>query len=1041
MADPDFAVPTLNHLQEDLQIANIALDIVSALVVIMDRQGRIVRFNRTCEEITGYRFEQVQGRHVWDVFLVPEEVDGVKRVFDQLAERGIPQQAENHWLTKDGDRRLVAWTNSTLLDENAQVKWVIATGVDITEQRQAEADLHEANELLEARVQERTKELAQANRALLAQVAERERAEQQLQERVDFEELVTAISSNFISLSPEEIDEGIANALQAIGEFAQVDRSYLFRFWGDNTMSNTHEWCAEGIAPQMPRLARLPMDVLAWSNAQLRQGRIVHIPDISALPDEAAPERAEFARQGTKSLIAVPLIYRDETLGLIGFDSVRARKTWAEDGIRLLRIVGGIIANALEHKRALERQAAQNRFLELLATGAGFSTTLHSLVEVIEEQWPGMEGLILLLDKDRQHLHYGAAVSLPQEYLDSIEGLKIGPLVGSCGTASHCKKRVIVEDIAVDPRWDGLRSLALKYGFRACWSEPVISSEGEVVATFAMYYRSPRAPTEDELRTIEMAAHLVGVAVEFKEAQDALKESQERFQAAAESANDLIYELDPVTGKLEWFGNIDAKLGYPTGHIPHTLEGFMRTLHPDDHDRVLNAIKRHLATHEPFHEEYRLRDQDGDWRYWDDRGTAFWDEQDHAFKMVGACTDITERIHAYQMLEQRVEERTRELRTLLNVLHNVTSTLELQPLLELILDQLRSVVDYTGASVMALQGNALSVVAYRGVIAQEQALQIRFSLDKDSANRQVITEKRPIIISDTRQSSSEARSFQVSVKQRPDVPLGYIASWMGVPLIAHDTVIGMLSFDHSQPNHYTERHAALVMAFANEAAIAIENAQLYEQAQELAAVEERQRLARELHDSVTQSLYGVTLYAEAAARLLSGEQRERAEEYLHTLGVTAREALREMRLLIFELRPPLLEKEGLVNALRARLEAVEGRAGLQVHLDAQENLHLPVEVEKEIYRIVQEALNNVLKHSEARSISIELRRTKDTMWVQVTDDGIGFDLRQDSYGMGLPGMRERVELLHGQLELESAPGEGTCVKISVPVGHAKGELT
>jgi signal transduction histidine kinase len=263
---------------------------------------------------------------------------------------------------------------------------------------------------------------------------------------------------------------------------------------------------------------------------------------------------------------------------------------------------------------------------------------------------------------------------------------------------------------------------------------------------------------------------------------------------------------------------------------------------------------------------------------------------------------------------------------------------------------------------------------------------------------------------------------------------------MGVPLVARDRVIGMLSLDHSKPNFYEPRHAALAMAFANEAAVAIENAQLYEQAQELAAVEERQRLARELHDSVTQSLYSVTLYAEATARLLENAQGERAQEYLHTLGTTAREALREMRLLIFELRPPLLEQEGLMAALQTRLEAVEGRAGLQVQFEADEDLCLPYDFQKEIYRIAQEALNNVLKHAEANMVTVRLTRKRSLVTLEVVDDGTGFDTRQSRHGgMGLSGMRERVALLNGRLQIDSAPGEGTRVQIKVPCTNVGGE--
>ena len=154
--------------------------------------------------------------------------------------------------------------------------------------------------------------------------------------------------------------------------------------------------------------------------------------------------------------------------------------------------------------------------------------------------------------------------------------------------------------------------------------------------------------------------------------------------------------------------------------------------------------------------------------------------------------------------------------------------------------------------------------------------------------------------------------------------------------------------------------------FADQAAIAIENGRLTQEVERIAVMEERNRLARDLHDSVTQSLYGVSLYAEAAARRLTSGIIRVFEDNLQELRKTALDALKEMRLLIFELRPPLLEKEGLEAALQARLDAVEGRAGLKTELHVGISERLPGNIEEGFYRIAQEALNNVLKHAQAR---------------------------------------------------------------------------
>jgi signal transduction histidine kinase len=268
----------------------------------------------------------------------------------------------------------------------------------------------------------------------------------------------------------------------------------------------------------------------------------------------------------------------------------------------------------------------------------------------------------------------------------------------------------------------------------------------------------------------------------------------------------------------------------------------------------------------------------------------------------------------------------------------------------------------------------------------------------------------------------------------------HIRSWMAVPLMVKDQVIGEIAFEHTQPNFFTAQHAGFALAVANQAAVMIENARLYAKAQEAAALEERGRLARELHDSVTQSLYSVTLYAEAAARLLDAGEQRRAAEHLRELRDTAQEALREMRLLIFELRPLALEKSGLGEALHGRMEAVEARSGIKTHLQVEGEENIAFNEKVALYRIAQETLNNVLKHAHAGNLWVSLQFDEEHTCLEVADDGVGFELRlaSESGGMGLPGIRERIQRLAGILNIESAPGAGTRVYITIPRSAGNG---
>ena len=205
--------------------------------------------------------------------------------------------------------------------------------------------------------------------------------------------------------------------------------------------------------------------------------------------------------------------------------------------------------------------------------------------------------------------------------------------------------------------------------------------------------------------------------------------------------------------------------------------------------------------------------------------------------------------------------------------------------------------------------------------------------------------------------------------------------------------------------------------------------------QDMAVSEERNRLARELHDSVTQLLYSVTLYAEAAAELLDSGETQTAAGHLRELRDTAQEALREMRLLIFELHRPALGQGGLVEALQARLDAVERRGGMHAELLVEGSEQISQPVQAELYNIAQEALNNALKHAHANSVVIHLRFGENATDMDISDDGVGFEPAevQKKGGFGIPGMQERSQQIGGTLRIKSVQGKGTTVIVHIPV--------
>ncbi len=266
-------------------------------------------------------------------------------------------------------------------------------------------------------------------------------------------------------------------------------------------------------------------------------------------------------------------------------------------------------------------------------------------------------------------------------------------------------------------------------------------------------------------------------------------------------------------------------------------------------------------------------------------------------------------------------------------------------------------------------------------------------------------------------------------------------AFLAVPLHANGDIIGVFEVV-DKPGGFVQDDIRIIGLFANQAAINIEHARLNQQAGQVAVLEERQRLARELHDSVVQSLYSMALYADAAALALAAGKQDVTVQHLHELRDTARSTMYDMRLLIFELHPPVLEEEGLVTALRLRLAAVEARAGVRADLKVEGERRLPIGVEQELYRIAQEVLNNIMKHARAQNVTLLLQFVDGVVKLQVHDDGVGFDPRSalTSGGMGLRSIAARAAKIGGHVTVDSQPGQGTTVTLNVAVKHDEGTL-
>jgi PAS domain S-box-containing protein len=295
---------------------------------------------------------------------------------------------------------------------------------------------------------------------------------------------------------------------------------------------------------------------------------------------------------------------------------------------------------------------------------------------------------------------------------------------------------------------------------------------------------------------------------------------------------------------------------------------------------------------------------------------------------------------------------------------------------------------------------------------------------------EAVLKKEPVIIHDFGEKLLADPRFAPVHDQLREWPCATMAAF---PMRYGDRIVGWMNVGYSPGRRPNDAEIAFLSTIANHAAVAAENARLLVEAREKAALEERQRLARELHDSVSQALYGIALGARTARTLLDRDPRLAAEPLNYVLSL-AEAGLAEMRALIFELRPDSLKEEGLITAITKQVESVRARHGLAVDADLPNEPDVPLELKEAIYRIAQEALTNTVKHARARRVGLRLTDGGEELVLEVADDGIGFQPEGPFPGhLGLRSMRERALHLHGTLDVESVPAQGTTIRARIPV--------
>lgn len=558
--------------------------------------------------------------------------------------------------------------------------------------------------------------------------------------------------------------------------------------------------------------------------------------------------------------------------------------------------------------------SAEKKILELIAGENSLTTILEALCGLVEEMYSDSLCAILFLDAGGERFGKGVAPHFPPGFIESIDGLKIGPRVGSCGTAAYRKETVIVSDINTDPLWAGYRDFGLGYGLQAGWSTPIFSVTGDVLGTFAVYYREPRSPAPQQRNMIEQFAHIASIAIEHARAQQALHQNEEALLASQQLARGqveaLIYSLDVLATASE-------------------PEKFL--------DRMLSTICRQLSG----------------------QSAALW------------------------LYDEPAESMT------LHLLADSRGTLDFQ------------------------ENHRLAVGP--------------LSWGKDSGYQELLFAASPILCEDVASDPrlcGEMRDYLLRTGAK---------KFLAVPILAEGRVRGMVTVRHATRLPYRTEEVELAQALAHQVMLAIRLTEVGEQSRQAAILAERNRMARDVHDTLAQGFTGVIVQLEAAEYAISEGDREDADQHLRQAGELARSSLSEARRSVHALRPQALEEVNFWEALKGIVKNTTVGTTLQTRFETKGDVPtLPPAWQENLLRIGQEALSNTLKYAHAKQFRAQLTSSAEELCLELSDDGDGFRVSERHDGVGLSGMRERVQEMGGELRVLSSPGNGTKTIVILP---------
>lgn len=854
--------------------------------------------------------------------------------------------------------------------------------------------------------------------------------EDELNYRVAFESLLLYTTTTFINLPTSDIDEGIGKALQAIGTFEGVDRAYVMLFSEDGTtMETSHEWYAREKGIQQHRVKDRLLTAFAWSMQRLMRGEVLHIPRVANLPPEAQAERAAFERQNIQSLIAVPLFNGDKPVGFLGFDSIHAEKQWTDEGISLLKILGQILVNVLQRKCTEDAlRESERRLLTLMSNLPGMAYRCRNTpswqMEFVSEGSRELTGYAPAAFMDQQSFAYNELIHPDDRSMvwDTVQDAlhKEQPF--------RITYRIITASGDTRWVWEQGRAIYETEEKESCREPIAIALEGFITDVTERVSLQQCLEQRVEERTHELTtllnvqqaltSHLDPQAVAQMIAAEAQRLTNATFSTVFLQEEAMLrvsilvgdYRPDFYVGYCMPIEGSASGQAMETRQVVHVADAWQDSR--PNRDAIGRAQIRSLIAVPLMAGSTAL----GTITVGHREPGMFSDKDERVLTLlVPGAVIAMENAHYYHQEQQR----RREIEALYRADEELYRHLDLDQVLQSLVDVVIDILQADKSAVVVCDEQRSVVRAARGFRPESLTSMILLACQDRTTPHAL--DREPHIIEDIQHSPHINRTL---------FEREHISSLVSMPVTIGDQLFGVFHVGYTHPRTFGKQDHRLLKVLAQRAALAIENARFHQQAQHTAAMEERQRLARDLHDAVTQTLFSASLVAEVLPLLWEQNPNE-GQRRLYELRQMTRGALAEMRSLLLELRPATLLEASMEDLLRQLAEAISGRLQIPVKLDITPTVPIPVEVKIAFYRIAQESLNNVARHARASQAYVTLHMVPPHIELRVSDNGCGFNVHRVPSGhLGLGIMRERAEAVGATFRVSSSAEWGTEITVT-----------